>query len=252
MPTPTITPLSVREFEVKQSKYNVVGTLPSRSILLSPSGGGKTILIANMIMDIYKGVFERVYIFSHSINVDHTWESVKKYLAKTIKLKEDEPGLYYDEYDPKALELIIETQKEMITHQKQDKETKRLWQIDIVIDDFSDDAQFSRNSKLLHALFTRGRHSHISTIIATQQFTMLAKIIRVNASELYVCRLRNYSDVQTLLDELGGIVGDKKVLLEMYNLATKEPYSFLYCKLTAKDRNDMFYIKYKQKLVISD
>ena len=87
MPTPTIKPLSVREFEVKQSKYNVVGTLPIRSILLSPSGGGKTILIANMIMDIYKGLFERVYIFSPSINVDHTWESVKKYLAKTIKNK---------------------------------------------------------------------------------------------------------------------------------------------------------------------
>ena len=81
---------------------------------------------------------------------------------------------------------------------------------------------------------------------------MLAKIIRVNASELYVFRLRNYSDVQTLLDELGGIVGDKKVLLQMYNLATKEPYSFLYCKPTAKDRNDMFYMKYKQKLEIED
>jgi hypothetical protein len=127
-----------------------------------------------------------------------------------------------------------------------------LFQILIIIDDFADDVQFSRNSKLLHSLFTRGRHSQISTVVATQQFTMLAKIIRVNASELYVFRLRNHSDLQTFLDELGGIVGDKKVLLEMYRLATKEAYSFLFCKLTARDKNDMFYIKYKQKLTIED
>ena len=81
---------------------------------------------------------------------------------------------------------------------------------------------------------------------------MLAKIIRVNASELYVFRLRNHSDLQTFLDELGGIVGDKKILLEMYQLATREAYSFLYCKLTEKDKNDIFYIKYNQKLTIED
>ena len=64
MSTPTIKPLSVKEFEVKQSKYNVVGTLPIRTILLSPSGGGKPILIANLIMEIYKRLFLRVYIFT--------------------------------------------------------------------------------------------------------------------------------------------------------------------------------------------
>ena len=63
MTSPTVTPLSVREFEVRQSKYDVVGKLPIRSVLLSPSGGGKTVLIVNMIMDIYKGLFERIYIF---------------------------------------------------------------------------------------------------------------------------------------------------------------------------------------------
>ena len=56
-------------------------------------------------------MFERVYIFSPSIHVDQTWEPVKEYLRKTINLKEDEPGLYYDNYDPESLEKIIETQK---------------------------------------------------------------------------------------------------------------------------------------------
>ena len=71
----------------------------------------------------------------------------------------------------------------------------------------------------------------------------------MNASELFVFRLRNNQDLQTFIDEVSALV-DKQTLLEMYRLATKQPFSFLYIKLTAKDINDMFYIKFGQKLMI--
>ena len=119
----------------------------------------------------------------------------------------------------------------------------------IVIDDFADSPEFSRNSKLLHGLYTRGRHSQISTVVATQKFTALHPIIRVNASELFFFRLRNNQDLQTFIDEVSALI-DKSTLLEMYKIATKEAYSFLYIKLTAKDINDMFYIKFGQQLMI--
>jgi zona occludens toxin (predicted ATPase) len=45
------------------------------------------------------------------------------------------------------------------------------------------------------ALYTRGRHNSISTITATQKFAAIAPIIRVNATELYIYRLRNYKDL---------------------------------------------------------
>ena len=80
------------------------------------------------------------------------------------------------------------------------------------MDDFADSVEFSRSSKLLHSLFTRGRHSQISTFIATQKFNALATIIRVNADSLYVFRLRNYQDLSTFLDEVSAII-DKKTLL---------------------------------------
>ena len=38
----------------------------------------------------------------------------------------------------------------------------------------------------------------------------------------------------------------------MYKLATHEQYSFLYCKLTAKDINTTFMIKYGKYLTIED
>ena len=246
---PVITPAKIKEYEVKQSKYHQCGKLPVRSILLSPSGGGKTVLLQNMILDIYKNCFERIYIFSPSIHVDHTWEPVKEYIKKTMPSKDDEPECYYDHYDPESLEKIIDTQKKIIEFQKQKKETKKLFQILIIIDDFADDASFSRQSKLLHALFTRGRHSQISTIVATQKFTALHPIIRVNASELFVFRLRNYSDLQTFLDEVSALV-DKKALLEMYQIATDEAFSFLYVRLTEKNKDKMFMVKFNKYLVV--
>ena len=76
-------------------------------------------------------------------------------------MKDNEPPLYYDHYDPVSLEIIIDTQRKIVEHQKKQKDTKKIFQIMIIVDDFADDPLFSRKSQLLHSLFTRGRHSGI-------------------------------------------------------------------------------------------
>ena len=119
----------------------------------------------------------------------------------------------------------------------------------IIVDDFADSPDFTRHSKLLHGLFTRGRHSFTSSIVATQKFKAINNIIRVNATDLYVFKLRNQGDLDALVDEVSA-VADKKMILEMYNIATLEPYSFLYIKLTSKDPNKMFMIKFHKYLEI--
>ena len=146
---------------------------------------------------------------------------------------------------------IIDTQKKNTEHLKSKKDTKKLFQIKIVIDDFADDPLMSRQSKLLHSLFTRGRHSGISTIVSTQKFAALHPIIRVSATELFVFRSRNYQDLSMFIEEVSALI-DKKSLMEIYNLATSENYSFLYVKLNEKKRNDMFYINFSKKLIIED
>jgi hypothetical protein len=40
---PQIAPISLKEYETRQSKYEMVPRLPMRSIVLGPSGSGKTI-----------------------------------------------------------------------------------------------------------------------------------------------------------------------------------------------------------------
>ena len=42
----------------------------------------------------------------------------------------------------------------------------------------------------------------------------------------------------------------KKLLLEVYNIATEEPYSFLFINLMKPTVNDMFYTRSDAKLVI--
>ena len=94
---PKIEPIRLKDYTVRQSKYDMVPRVPMRSLILAPSGGGKTILIQNLIMNIYKGCFNRVYIFSPSINVDYTWQPAKQYIEEEMKVFEsDKEKIYFD------------------------------------------------------------------------------------------------------------------------------------------------------------
>ena len=53
---------------------------------MASSTGGKTVLIQNLILKIYRGSFERIYIFSPSVHVDDTWSAVKKYIRDVMKV----------------------------------------------------------------------------------------------------------------------------------------------------------------------
>ena len=248
MSFPKVQPIKLKEYTSKQSKYQQCAKLPMRSIVLGPSGSGKTILLQNMILDIYEGCFDKIYVFSPSVNLDHTWQPVKEYIKDKLRIKDDdkEDPIYFDEYDSEALMKIMETQMKITDYMKKQKKTK-MFQVLIIIDDFADDPRFVRSSKLLHSLYTRGRHSYISVITATQVFNALHPIIRKNATDLYVYKLRNNKDLESLIEELSALA-PKKVLLEMYSLATTEPYSFWYINLMAKQISDMFYIRFEKKM----
>ena len=83
-----IKPIDLKEYSCKQSVHNHVPKIPVRMILLAPSGSGKTVLLSNLILNIYRGCFERIYIFSPSIDLDSTWLPVKKYPTDTMKVIE--------------------------------------------------------------------------------------------------------------------------------------------------------------------
>ena len=246
MQTPNLKPIQLKEHTCKQGNYgDIVPKLPMRSMLVGPSGSGKTVLLTNMILDIYKGCFSRIYIWSPSIDVDNTWKPVKEYIRDHIK-PNDREKCYFDSYDPAELEQVINTQKKVIDYQKEQKH-KDLYQILIVIDDFADDTNFTRKSQLLHQLYIRGRHYMISTITSTQVYKAISNIIRKNMTHLFIYRLRNYSDLEGIVEELSAIY-DKKTLLQIYHEAVSEEYSFLYVNLMSKDKRKMFMTRFSHYL----
>ena len=107
MTTPSLKPIQLNEHTCKQGNYgDIVPKLHMRSMLVGPSGSGKTVLLIHMILDIYKGCFSRVYIWSPSVEVDSTWRPVKDYIRDHFKPNEREK-CYFDSYDPAELEQVI-------------------------------------------------------------------------------------------------------------------------------------------------
>ena len=82
-----IKPLKLQDYTCKQSKHDIVPKLPLRGIWLAPSGSGKTVLLSNLILNVYLDCYERLYIFSPSVHVDQTWQGVKDYQEQTMKLR---------------------------------------------------------------------------------------------------------------------------------------------------------------------
>ena len=83
-----IQPIKLQEYTCKQSKHDIVPKLPRRGILLAPSGSGKTVVLSNAILNVYRDCYERLNMFSPSVHVDQTWQAVKYYQDKIMKVKD--------------------------------------------------------------------------------------------------------------------------------------------------------------------
>jgi len=156
--------------------------------------------------------------------------------------------LFFDEYDPEALEAIIKQQFKLADTMK--KNGKFVYQVGILVDDVSDDPSFTRNSKLLHQLYIRGRHAMITTVTSVQQVVTVAPLIRTQATHTFNFRLRSFQDLQIWLDENSAIY-DKTTLLKMYHMCVDKPFGFMYINLSVQDRAEMFWYKFEARLVPS-
>ena len=260
---PIVKPVNVKKYDPKQSKYDVAPRVPFSQIITGQSGSGKGILLQSMILDIYRDVFARVYVWSPSISVDANWTPVKTYIQNNLKVDLEKEKCLFDEYIPEELEAVMKRQHKVIEYQKKNKHNK-LHSILTIVDDFADSKAFSRNLPLLNQLYVRGRHNAINIITFIQKFNALSPMIRVNSRRLFFFRLRNYKEIDTMVEELSAVLLIKKstvadaknlaeaknLLLEVYNIATEEPYSFLYINLMKPDVNDMFCKRFDAKLTI--
>ena len=57
MTTPSLKPKQLKEHRTQGHYGDIVPKLPMRSMLVGPPGSGKTVLLTNTTLDMYKGCF---------------------------------------------------------------------------------------------------------------------------------------------------------------------------------------------------
>ena len=209
--------------------------VPCTGIFLGPSKSGKTVALISLILEQYRGVFERIYIFSPSINVDDGWIPVKKYIE--------------EDWDEAALRRIIQQQRK-ITETSKKLEMKKLYQVLIILDDLADMPQLHKPNGALDTLFIRGRRMRISTWVSSQKLRLISAAVRVNQQFLCCWRLRNQHELDAVVEELSALL-PKEQLYQLYEQATREPYSFLFVYYL-KPRNEMFFKRFEERFVIEN
>ena len=219
-------------------------------LVTGPSGSGKTQLLVDMLTRIYAGSWERIYVFSPSVHLDSVWDVVKDHVHKVMGVP-DEEKCFFDTWDEEVLEELMSQQRAVVKHQKTEKASKQIYGICVVVDDFADSPQVMASragGSALNTLLVRGRHMMISTFVLSQRLRAMGSLLRVNSQALIVFRLRNRLELDAIIEELSAVY-DKRILLEMYQLATADPYSFWYINLAASKVADMFWLRFEQRMI---
>ena len=127
-----------------------------------------------------------------------------------MEINTTEEKVFFEEYHTHDLQNIINTQHKIIEFLKSKKDVKHLFQTLVVIDDLADNPELCRHSQLLNSLYIRGRHNRISIITRVQKLRSRSAIIRVSTTEIYIYRLRNYKDIESLIEELSALYHKKR------------------------------------------
>ena len=100
------------EYTSKQASDPVVPLVPCTGIFLGPSKSGKTVALISLILEQHKGVFERIYVFSPSVNIDDGWIPVKKYIEQDLGVNTEREqavsGLVWAQALPKDPSSLLE------------------------------------------------------------------------------------------------------------------------------------------------
>ena len=238
----------IHENVFKQSQHEHLPRCPLRGLLCAPSAGGKSVLATNIILEFYKGVFDKVFYFSASADLDPALSPIRKYCIQELGMDPDKEECLHSKFDLQVLENIIARQRSALKQAKLQR-LDVLPQVLLIIDDFADDPKVARG-EMLKTLFVRGRHSGVSTIVMTQKVRLIQPAVRVNASFYIVFRLKNFQDLSSIIEEMSALV-DKKTVRALYEHATAKPYSFLYVNLQAKDLQTTFYRNFESRLVVN-
>ena len=185
---------------------------PFRSLVVAPSGSGKSNFITNLISLFCKGkgTFDSIFIFCKSRD-----EPLYQFLGDKSK------GLIEVHEDLEKLPAL--------------NELKPSEQTLIIFDDFITDI---KKHSTIQEFFIRGRKRGCSLMFLSQSYYNKPKNIRQNINYLVVLKLGGTRDVNSILRECS-IGLTKEQLLSMYKEATREKFDVFIINLD-KNTNERY------------
>ena len=244
---PIVKPVPSGEWQYEQSRFAHMPKVPYRLLVSGKSASGKGVLTVNMVTNFYRDVFERIYVFAATAQVDSTWQTIAHYAYRN--LQQGRKGRFmFDDFDEKALTEIVEHQMIEIERQKRDPDRKKLKGILIIIDDLSDHSGLKRMSNgILNRLMTTGRHYGISLHLNVHSINSLGSLARRQASAIVVFSIANSREYESLREQYGKLVG-LEAFDRFYDVAAGReapPYSFLTILASSNDVNRMFLLRFE-------
>ena len=235
-----IQPLKTKKSKLPQSPYmeaEIINKFPSLTLCIGRSGSGKSNVIANMLTkpEFMKGFFNEVYLFSPTAKSDD--------LVEHLKLDDEH---IIDELDEEAIDKlnsIVDKNTEKI-EKNGISATAKDSKILIICDDCISEKVFIK-SNILARLATAGRHALISTIICSQSYTRVPRVIRLQTQGLIVFPSSN-DEIELLCEDLCPPGLSKRDFLELIKFATDERYSFLFVNNHANNPKEKFRKKFSE------
>ena len=169
-----------------------------RMLICGNSGSGKTNLLYHMLMKplLY---YDEIYLYARNLEQDKYKKLIKKMMDLSHKLG-------YEILHTSNDEIIPVTEMEYLDNQKL-----------VIFDDYVCD----KNQRQLIDYFIQGRHKNCSVIYLSQSFYKTPKDIRLNCSHYCVYEFPSAREANRISSELG-------VNKDIYKIATKNPFTFLY------------------------
>jgi hypothetical protein len=221
-------------------------TTPSSGLFLGPSNSGKSSTSVSLLIPggPFSDVFDSIWVFSPSAGIDSVYDPLEAHI-KTLKNK----GGLVAEWDLAKLNEIIEEQRRITAEEKLRNQKTPLTSCLLYLDDWTDRPDCMK-AGIITQLFCRNRHYGLSVWVHSQKCTSLSLTCRVNNRWMLIWRLRSQKEVDTVLEELSALY-PVNVLREMYEMAVgDQPYSFWYVNMSAREKADMFWIRFEEKMVL--
>lgn len=188
---------------------------PYSLLMVAPKGSGKTTLLQNIIV-WYFSMFDNVFIFSPTINLDRKWKD----LIEALRIPEEN---LFSSYKEAEVSNIINQIKDFNSSRENKDKCKCL----LIFDDIIESLPKGKKKTALNKLAFNHRHYYISHIIISQSYKKIDPVVRSNTTGLILFNVDNQAEREKIFTELCGKMG-KNRFEELFNEATKEKYGFLY------------------------